>query len=94
MKEKPDRIDLMSHTEIIGTIAAILTTTAFIPQALQVWRTRHTKDISLGMYAMFTTGVALWLAYGILLSSWPIIIANGITLLLAGTVLGMKLKFS
>ncbi len=84
----------MSHTEIIGTIAAILTTTAFIPQALQVWRTRHTKDISLGMYAMFTTGVALWLAYGILLSSWPIIIANGITLLLAGTVLGMKLKFS
>ena len=83
----------MSHTEIIGTIAAILTTTAFIPQALQVWRTRHTKDISLGMYAMFTTGVALWLAYGILLSSWPIIIANGITLLLAGTVLGMKLKF-
>ena len=84
----------MSHTEIIGTIAAILTTTAFIPQALQVWRTRHTKDISLGMYAMFTTGVALWLAYGILLYSWPIIIANGFTLLLAGTVLGMKLKFS
>ena len=83
----------MSHAEIIGSIAAILTTTAFIPQALQVWRTHHTADISLGMYAMFTTGVALWLAYGILLSSWPIITANGITLLLAGTVLAMKLKF-
>ncbi len=83
----------MNHAEIIGSIAAILTTTAFVPQALKVWRTRHTVDISLGMYAMFTSGVALWLAYGILLSAWPIIIANGITLLLAGTVLAMKLKF-
>ena len=79
--------------DIIGSIAATLTTTAFIPQAWQVWRTRHTADISLGMYAMFSAGVALWLAYGILLSSWPIIIANGITLLLAGIVLAMKLKF-
>lgn len=83
----------MNHAEIIGSIAAILTTTAFVPQALKVWRTRHTVDISLGMYTMFTSGVALWLAYGILLSAWPIIIANGITLLLAGTVLAMKLKF-
>ena len=83
----------MMIADIIGSIAATLTTTAFIPQAWQVWRTRHTADISLGMYAMFSAGVALWLAYGILLSSWPIIIANGITLLLAGTVLVMKLKF-
>ena len=83
----------MMIADIIGSIAATLTTTAFIPQAWQVWRTRHTADISLGMYAMFSAGVALWLAYGILLSSWPIIIANGITLLLAGIVLAMKLKF-
>ena len=83
----------MDNAGIIGSVAAALTTTAFIPQAWKVWKTRHTADISLGMYAMFTTGVALWLAYGILLSSWPIIIANGITLLLAGTVLAMKLKF-
>ena len=83
----------MNHADLIGSIAATLTTTAFIPQAWQVWHTRHTADISLGMYAMFTAGVALWLAYGILLSSWPIIIANGITLLLAGLVLLMKLKF-
>lgn len=83
----------MNNADLIGSIAATLTTTAFIPQAWQVWHTRHTADISLGMYAMFTAGVALWLAYGILLSSWPIIIANGITLLLAGIVLLMKLKF-
>ncbi|ADL55188.1 SemiSWEET transporter [Gallionella capsiferriformans] len=83
----------MISAEIIGSLAATLTTTAFIPQAWQVWRTRHTADISLGMYALFTTGVALWLGYGMLLNAWPIIIANFITLLLAGIVLLMKLKF-
>jgi len=83
----------MTTTDWIGSVAATLTTTAFIPQAWQIWRTRHTADISLGMYTLFTFGVALWLSYGILLQSWPIIIANGITLLLAGTVLIMKLRF-
>lgn len=77
---------------ILGTLAGLLTTISFIPQVLQVWRTRHTKDISLGMYAIFTTGVGFWLLYGIVLASWPIIIANGITFLLAGTVLVMKLR--
>lgn len=79
--------------DLIGSIAATLTTTAFVPQAWQVWRTRHTADISLCMYTLFTLGVALWLGYGILLTAWPIIIANCITLLLAGAVLAMKLKF-
>lgn len=83
----------MNSVDWIGSAAAILTTTAFIPQALKVWHTRHTADISLGMYAMFTLGVALWLAYGILLEAWPIIIANSITLLLAGAVLAMKIRF-
>lgn len=83
----------MNEIDWIGSAAATLTTTAFIPQAWKVWHTKHTADISLGMYAMFTLGVALWLAYGILLESWPIIIANSITLLLAGTVLAMKIKF-
>lgn len=83
----------MTSADWIGSAAATLTTTAFIPQAWQVWRTRHTADISLGMYTLFTLGVALWLSYGILLSSWPIILANSITLLLAGAVLVMKLKF-
>ncbi len=83
----------MAPVDWVGSVAAALTTTAFIPQAWQVWRTRHTHDISLGMYAIFTTGVALWLAYGLLLHSWPIIIANSITFLLAGAVLLMKLRY-
>lgn len=83
----------MQLIDLIGGAAAMLTTTAFIPQVWQIWKTRHTKDISLGMYIAFTGGVALWLAYGILLGSWPIIIANGITLLLAGAVLIMKIRF-
>ncbi len=83
----------MNITDYIGSAAAALTTTSFIPQAWKVWRTRHTADISLSMYAMFTLGVALWLSYGALIESWPVIVANSITLLLAGAVLVMKLKF-
>jgi MtN3 and saliva related transmembrane protein len=84
---------MMNTTDWIGSAAATFTTTAFIPQVWKVWRTRHTADISLGMYALFTLGVALWLTYGILLASLPIIIANSTTLLLAGAVLVMKLMF-
>jgi len=83
----------MNTVDWIGSTAALLTTTAFVPQALKVWHTRHTADISVGMYALFSLGVALWLTYGILLGAWPIIIANSITLLLAGAVLVMKIKF-
>jgi len=83
----------MPNQEWIGGIAATLTTCSFIPQVWRVWQTRHTHDISLLMYTLFTTGVALWLVYGILLGAWPIIIANGITLLLAGMVLILKLRF-
>ena len=83
----------MTFTDWIGSTAALLSTVAFIPQAWKVWRTRHTADISEGMYILFTAGVAMWLAYGVLLESWPIIIANSVTLLLAGSVLVMKIKF-
>lgn len=83
----------MHAAELIGSLAATLTTVSFIPQVWQIWRTRHTKDISLAMYTAFTLGVGLWLCYGILLDAWPIIIANSITLLLSGAVLIMKLKF-
>ena len=83
----------MSITDWIGSIAAALTTVAFVPQVWKVWRTRNTHDISLGMYALFTCGVAMWLVYGVLLGSWPIVIANSTTLLLAGAVLLMKLRF-
>jgi len=77
----------------IGYIAAVLTTCAFVPQVLRIWRTRSTADISLGMYSLYTFGIALWGVYGILIDSWPIILANGLTFLLAGSVLVMKLKF-
>jgi len=78
--------------DIVGYIAAILTTTAFVPQAWQSWRTRDLSGVSLPMYSLFTTGVALWLLYGVMLGSWPIIIANVISLSLAGLVLVLKVK--
>jgi len=79
-------------SDLIGMIAGTLTTIAFVPQVWRVWKTRSTGDISLGMYAVFTAGVVFWLAYGLLLEAWPIIIANIITLVLTGTVLFLKLR--
>lgn len=78
--------------DLVGYAAATLTTLAFIPQTLQSWRTRDLSGISLGMYSLFTLGIALWLLYGVVLENWPIIIANTITLALAGTVLFLKLR--
>lgn len=81
----------MSWTDLLGYIAAFCTTVAFVPQAWRVHRTRSTGDLSLGMFLLFTTGVALWLAYGVLIGSTPVVIANILTLLLAGYILVMKL---
>lgn len=78
--------------DLVGYAAATLTTLAFIPQTLHSWRSRDLSGVSLGMYSLFTIGVALWLLYGIVLQSWPIIIANAITLALAGSVLFLKLR--
>lgn len=80
-------------TELIGAIAAVLTTASFMPQAWHTFRTRDVRGISLGMYSAMTTGVACWLIYGWLLGAWPIIIANFITLVLATTILIMKLRY-
>ena len=79
--------------DAIGSIAAVLTTASFVPQAWHSFKTRDVSGISLGMYSVFTLGVALWLLYGVLLQSWPLIIANCITLALAAAILGMKLRF-
>ena len=79
--------------DLIGSVAAVLTTASFVPQAWHSFKTRDVSGISLGMYSVFTVGVALWLVYGLLLFSWPLIIANSITLALAATILGMKLRF-
>jgi MtN3 and saliva related transmembrane protein len=79
--------------DLIGAIAGALTTIAFIPQVWRIWTTRSARDLSLSMYLIFTSGVALWFAYGLMLGALPVIASNGVTLLLAGTVLAMKLKF-
>ncbi|AYM94990.1 MtN3 and saliva related transmembrane protein [Acidovorax sp. 62] len=83
----------MPLSDLIGYLAATLTTCSFLPQALHTFRTRDVSGISLGMYSVFTSGVALWLAYGVVLQAWPIVIANAITLVLASAILGMKLRF-
>jgi MtN3 and saliva related transmembrane protein len=77
-------------SDIVGYSAAFSTTVAFIPQAWQSWHTRNLSGISLPMYALFTIGVALWLAYGIAIASAPVIIANAITLMLSALVLSLK----
>ncbi|HET7395355.1 MAG TPA: SemiSWEET transporter [Gammaproteobacteria bacterium] len=76
----------------IGLAAALLTTISFVPQVVRSWRTRDTRSISLPMYSVFTLGVGLWLIYGIMLHDLPITLANGVTLLLAGIVLILKLR--
>ena len=78
--------------DALGFIAGTLTTAAFVPQVMKSWSSRDLSGISLRMYSLFTAGVALWLIYGIALTSWPIIIANAITLALAGGVLILKLR--
>ena len=80
-------------TDTIGMVAAVLTTISFVPQVWHSFKTRDVSGISLPMYSIFTLGIALWLAYGILLNAWPLIVANGITLCLAGAILQMKLRF-
>lgn len=81
------------HTEIIGYLAAFLTTGSFVPQAWLTFRTRDVSGISLGMYSAFTLGVGLWLLYGVMTGAWPIVIANAITLALASGILAMKIRF-
>ncbi len=82
----------MFHIDIIGYLAALLTTFSFLVQAIQSWRTRDLSGISAGMYSMFTLGVGLWLIYGIVIESWPLIVTNALTFLFALSILLMKLK--
>jgi MtN3 and saliva related transmembrane protein len=83
----------MTLIDIVGALAACLTTVSFLPQAWLSFKTRDVSGVSLGMYSVFTLGVALWLVYGVLLGAWPIVIANIITLALALAILGMKLLY-
>ena len=78
---------------LVSAVAAVLTTIAFVPQAVHIIRCKETRAISLQMYVVFAAGVALWLVFGLMIWNWPIIAANGITLALALAIIRMKLRY-
>ncbi|KAF0189017.1 MAG: hypothetical protein FD168_1236 [Desulfobulbaceae bacterium] len=79
-------------TTIIGLIAATCTTCSFLPQVVKIWRSKRTNDVSLLMYAILTTGLLLWLVYGLILKDIPLIVANSVSLTLSLCVLVLKIK--
>ena len=81
------------QVELVGGCAATVTTLCWVPQALRILRTRDTRAISLVTQAAFTFGIALWLVYGLLIESWPVTIANVITLVIVGAILALKLRY-
>jgi MtN3 and saliva related transmembrane protein len=83
----------MRPFELVGYLAALLTTISFVPQVWKTWRTRDVSGISLGMYVVFAAGVFLWLVYGVLVNAWPIVVANAVTLALAIAILAMKVRW-
>jgi MtN3 and saliva related transmembrane protein len=84
---------MTESTQLLGLIAGAFTTAAFVPQVVKTWRTRSTGDLSLGMFAIFSTGLLLWLLYGLRIGATPIVIANGVTLALALTLVYFKLRY-
>jgi MtN3 and saliva related transmembrane protein len=80
--------------DLVGSLAAVLTTASFVPQVWHTWRSRDVAGISLGTYVAFAFGVFLWLVYGLMLRAWPIVVANAITLALAASILAMKIRWS
>lgn len=85
-------MDLPSSS-LVALVAGTLTTIAFVPQVVRAWRTQSVDDLSLGMLLTFCTGVACWIAYGVMTTEWPIVVTNGVTLFLALMLLGMKLRW-
>jgi MtN3 and saliva related transmembrane protein len=83
----------VTRLELVGYLAATLTTISFVPQVWQTWRARDVSGISLGMYVVFATGVFLWLVYGLLVNAWPIVVANAVTLALAIAIVAMKIRW-
>jgi MtN3 and saliva related transmembrane protein len=83
----------MDFATALGTVAGILTTAAFVPQVVKTWRSRSARDISGVMFVAFSIGVALWIVYGVMVRSAPVVVANSVTLVLALAVLGMKARF-
>ncbi len=83
----------MEHIEIMGMVAAVLTTASFVPQVRKTWIEKSTKDISLTMYLAMFLGVVLWLVYGVYYESIPMILANFITAVLLLIMIVLKLKY-
>ena len=83
----------MNTAELIGYAAAVITTASFLPQLARAWKTRKTQDVSLLMLIALSSGIILWLIYGIMIGKMPIIAANAVTLVLVGAVLALKIRF-
>lgn len=83
----------MNTAELIGYAAAVITTASFLPQLARAWKTRKTKDVSLLMLIALSSGIILWLIYGIMIGKMPIIAANAVTLVLVGAVLALKIRY-
>ncbi|HOI76364.1 MAG TPA: SemiSWEET transporter [Methanofastidiosum sp.] len=83
----------MEMITMLGLLAGALTTISFIPQVMKTWKFKETKDISLLMYIIFFTGILLWFSYGVLIDNTPIIVANGVSLVLVFIVLSLKIRY-
>ncbi len=83
----------MNPAEFVGFAAAIIATGSFVPQVVKTWKTKHTRDLSLAMYVFFCIGISLWLVYGILIRSPSVIAANAVTVVLALSILFLKIKY-
>ena len=84
---------MMEPVNIVGYAAGALTTIAFVPQVIKIWKSKRASDISMGTFAIFSFGVTMWLLYGIQLGAVPIVLANGATLLLSLSILFFKIKY-
>jgi len=83
---------MMHFHDLVGYAAGFLATAAFVPQVAKTIKARSARDISLGMYLLFCAGVSLWLLYGVLITSWPVVVSNFVTLMLSGAVLVLKVR--
>ena len=90
---RPVHSPAMNSITLLGILAGVLTTVSFAPQVIKSWRTRHTRDVSLGMFCILCLGLALWIVYGVLLKDLPLILANGVTLALAASILALKIRY-
>lgn len=85
---------MIDAANLVGTLAALCSMTSFAPQIVKIWRERDASSVSLRMYVVTVTGFCLWIAYGVLSKSWPVIVANSVCLIMSATILALKWRFS